>query len=432
MQGAVAPVTIPREMLALVPEFNGDTKVLNLFLGKCEYVIQHYQGTVQRNEFLMHHVTSKLRGKAAELVSERGGFESYDELKAILIQHFGDPRSEECVAIELETLKIRHNEPYLEFCGRIQEVRAILLAKVNQNQLNTAEVKRAKRIIHDNTSLNVFLYNLPEHMVRLVRLKNPPTLEDALKHVLEEVNFQEQYNLRSKMLQNKNTSQNATPPVNFKPPIHFNQPAQPQFKFGIPTNQFTPKPQFTNQPTVRPQIMNFGYRPPQQFGFRPNFNSGPQQAQQFAPRTPQFGFRPGFQVSQNGFRPQAGQFGYRPPQLGFRPQVGQFGYRPPQPQGYRQPTGDVTMRTAPALPQRLPINEMYSYTTDEGEETPAITTPDYYDGIEYTYLEPQPQDATGYYEMPLQGQDTEYVYENEREEIDAENFCLAVSPKTPR
>lgn len=47
------------------------------------------------------------------------------------------------------------------------------------------------------------MYNLPEHMVRIIRIKNPTTLEEALKYVLGEVNYQEQYNLRSKMLQHR-------------------------------------------------------------------------------------------------------------------------------------------------------------------------------------------------------------------------------------
>lgn len=73
----------------------------------------------------MQIITSKLKGKAAALISERGDFDTYDELKSLLVQHFGDPRSEDCVAIELETLKIKHNESYLEFqhfCSRIQDI----------------------------------------------------------------------------------------------------------------------------------------------------------------------------------------------------------------------------------------------------------------------------------------------------------------------
>ncbi|KOB65025.1 Cytadhesion [Operophtera brumata] len=122
---AAAPVSaseIPRDALRLIPDYNGDTKVLSFFLKKCEFVISRYQGTADRNEYIMQAITSKLTGKAAALISERGEFTTYTELKALLVQHFGDPRSEECVAIELETIKIKNNESYLEFCSRIRSV----------------------------------------------------------------------------------------------------------------------------------------------------------------------------------------------------------------------------------------------------------------------------------------------------------------------
>lgn len=65
--------------------------------------------------------------------------------------------SEECIAIELETLKINSGESYLDFRNRIQHTRSTLIAKVN--------------VIDDNMALNVFLYNLPEDLLRIVRLK---------------------------------------------------------------------------------------------------------------------------------------------------------------------------------------------------------------------------------------------------------------------
>lgn len=426
---------IPKEVLNLIPDFNGETKILNLFLRKCKYVITRYQGTVSRNEFLMQCITSKLTGKAAALISERGDFTTYGELESLLVQHFGDPRSEECVALELETLKIRTNESYLEFCGRIQDVRAILISKVNQNSSPT--LREAKQIIYNNTSLNVFLYNLSEHMVRLVRLKEPNSLEDALKHVLEEINFQEQYNMRTKMLQNK--------------PLQFNFKQQPpliqgQYKFGIP-NQIVPQSNFQNFAQRAPVPQQFGYRPPfnhgapaQQFGQRPPFGVRPQQVSQFGfrPQIGQFGYRPQLQPAQAGFKPQQGQFGYRPPQFGFRPQAGQFGYRAPQPQGFRPNphySNDVTMRTAPAHAPKLNANEMY--TMNEGEYT-TENAYDYEDVSYSTYEEPQPYDVPQYYDattyQEMEGNQENYseTFENATEPTGAENFRLNVSSTAPR
>lgn len=353
---------IPHDVLKLIPEFSGETNILSLFLRKCEYVIGKYQGTSERNEFLMQNITSKLKGKAAALLSERGDLETYSEFKSLMIQHFGDPRSEECVAIELETLKIKSNESYLDFCSRIQDIRAILISKVNQN--GSATLREAKKVIYNNTSLNVFMYNLPEHMVRIVRIKNPSTLEEALQFVLEEVNFQEQYNLRSKMLQHRPQSHQSLPSSEKGAILSSNNPrpsfTAPQLQHNYyrpPTNQTQFKFGIPNQVFVRPNM------PYQQIGFRPQLpQPGIKQPQQFGNTSrPQAPF---------GYGPQAAQFGYGPQvaQFGYRPQVGQFGFRASQPSGYRPPNNlsgdrDVTMRTAPApvkQPQSFPINELYT------------------------------------------------------------------------
>lgn len=410
MDAATAATIAPpllRDMLKLVPDYDGNTKTLTLFLKKCEYVIQYFQGTTQRNEFLMQCLTSKLVGKAAALISERGDFTSYDDLRALLIQHFGDPRSEESVAFELESLKLKSGESYLDFCGRVQDMRAILFSKIHQNSANSEDVKQAKKIIHNNTALNVFLYNLPEHMVRVVRLKQPLTLEDALKHVLEEVNFQDQYQLRSKMLQHLTVPK--------PPPLPVMQ--QQQYKFGIPNQApiaFRPQP-------IRPPFnMNNNYRPPMQFGYKPNFAT---QTNIPRPQMAPFGYRPPQPFNQGGYRPQAGQFGYRPPQpQGFRPQPGQFGFQQPQHQGYKPPvpfTSDVTMRTV--QPRQVPLNEM-TITQEQADDF----NPNY-EEQGYGYYE----DPNLYYD-PVVEYTEEQINEEETKDDTVENFCLTLSSKPPR
>lgn len=99
-------VTIPNEMLRLIPLFNGDKKLLNLFIRKCEYIISKYRGNEQQNLYVYHAVTSRLTENAASLLSEQEDVLAWSELKELLQQHFGDPRSEACINIELESLKL--------------------------------------------------------------------------------------------------------------------------------------------------------------------------------------------------------------------------------------------------------------------------------------------------------------------------------------
>lgn len=394
---------IPKEIICIIPIFNGSKRHLNLFLRKCDYVINKYRGNAEQDQYVLHTITSRLTEEAAALVSERNDILTWEQLKTLLIQHFGDPRSEECIAIELETLKMKQGESYLEFCNRVQSVRSVLISKVNQ--LLDVNIKNSKVSIYDHLALNVFLYNLPENLIRAVRIKMPETLEKALEYVMEDVNFYEQYSLRSKMLRPvqpstgtttssspakmvNNPSPQAVPfqPSGFRPA--FNAPTS--FKFGIPGNSQYRQP-FVNR--FAPQAPT-GYRPqgmqPQQFGM-PRFTQ------------PQ------------GFNSRPQQFGYRPQQFGYRPQ-NQFGYKPPNP---ILGSADVTMRTAPPLKQQtqvpiyqpqgfrlneLELGENYGYENYENQEGY-----DYSEGYCGDYYDPQ----------------TELTTENEQENLVTEEAVNA-------
>lgn len=124
---------IPKEIQCIIPRFDGDDKLLNLFISKCEYVIKCFSrvNNPTQQTYVFHCITSRLVGKAAILVSERENVTTWEGLKDLLVQHFGDPRSEACIAIELENIRIKQGESYIDFCHRIQNVRSSLISKVN-------------------------------------------------------------------------------------------------------------------------------------------------------------------------------------------------------------------------------------------------------------------------------------------------------------
>lgn len=211
-------IRVPMEMVKIIPFFEGDARQLPLFIKKCEYILQSFRGGDLQNEYLFHVVTSRLGGEAANLVGERDQISTWEELKNVLGQHFGDPRSEECLAMELEIMKKNRDESYLDFCHRIQHLRSVLFSKVSEN-VQDINLKLAKQQIYNHTSLNVFLYNLPSYLVRLVRLRNVNCLEDALKIVLEEQNFQTVYDSKN----TRNNFMNSNPrPNNFQNNYNFN------------------------------------------------------------------------------------------------------------------------------------------------------------------------------------------------------------------
>lgn len=410
---------IPKELSSIIPKFDGDESILNLFIRKCEYVIRlcREAGNLDQDLYIFQVITSKLVGRAATLISERPDIESWNDLKTTFEQHFGDPRSEECIAIELETLKINNGESYLDFCVRIQHIKSTLLAKVNR--IADVSLRKSKITIYNHMAMNVFLYNLPEDLLRIVRLKGCDSLENALSIVLEEVNFLHQYQTRNKMLRLPNntqhkpqtTSQNSfTDKTLIRPFLtHNTQPLQHNFKFGIPQNIPYPKPNL-NQP-------NF-YQTSQQ----PRFKFGIPHSKQIKlpiQQTHQFGNRPQFHQN-SGYKPQFGtpQFGYKP---NFNQAQQPTGYRPPphlqRPQFQpRIQSTDVSMRTAPPLkPQGFRMNEIYNINDNDDDTHDDI---EYYHDADYT----ETNDENSYYEQQ------EFADHNEQDVTNAiENFHIGAS-----
>lgn len=328
---------IPGDIAKLIPLFDGDKLQLNLFLKKCEYVISQYSGEdPDYNLYVFHVLTSRLLGKAAALVGERDDIGTWQDLKDLLIQHFGDPRSENCIALELENSKIKFGESYLDFANRIQTIRSALIAKVMQIE-GDENLRNAKKTIYTNLSLQVFIYNLNPELVRLIRLKDPKTLEDALGLVLEETNFKTVYDAkRNHSNQPKNNP--------FMPNKAQNNPFLKAQNNPFLNNQYN-KNHFNNTSRNTNPFMQNNRSPfiNQQRPFSANnpFNMN----NPFAPKPNNFGSSNPFmnQNQAHNFRPQ---FGFRPSQMMHRPSFGNNQHNPNF--GYNKPANtDVTMRTAP-------------------------------------------------------------------------------------
>lgn len=430
---------VPRELLSLIPKFEGEETLLNLFIKKAQYIHAGFATeTAAQALYVYHSITSRLTGRAAALVSEREDINSWDDLKELLIQHFGDPRSEECIAIELEQLKIKSSESYIDFCHRIQQMRSTLFAKVNL--ISDAGVKAAKMIVYNNMALNVFLYNLSEDLIRIVRLKQCSNLETALSIVMEEVNFLNQYNAKKRQI---------APPQHFKPQMPIMLPnSSTSFKFGNPQ---TPQ---QNKFQLPSQNFKFGIPHQQQvtnkFGssnmqpannWRFNNNQGtqnyrfgmPNQQQNFRFGIPQQNFRFGIPQQGQGFRPQMNNF-VRP--QGFQPQLqNNFKFGIPNQNIQNQKPAintDVSMRTARPLRQNMLDAPYEADSNNVFYNNEVETCPEYYPEHEteqcnenYMYNLDTPQFEAAAYtetsEMPHQEVD---AYNNENFQAQASNIHL--------
>ncbi|KPJ20553.1 hypothetical protein RR46_00080 [Papilio xuthus] len=210
-------------------------------------------------------------------------------------------------------------------------------------------------------SMNVFLYNLPEDLLRIVRLKGCNSLEDALSIVLEEVNFLYQYQTRNKMLRSPNNAQQKPQLITQNPfidknvmkPFFSQNTQQSNFKFGIPQ-----KDNLQTKPIYQAQHSQPNFK----FGIphtHTTYNTKPIYQSQTQPKF-KFGITPSKQVrlpqQQSGYKPNLNSqpIGYRPPPHLLKPQF--------QP---KTQTTDVSMRTAPPIkPQAFRMNQLYNIKDD--------------------------------------------------------------------
>lgn len=419
--------TIPKEIMDIIPRFDGDGKLLNLFVTKSEYVINAFRrvGNAAQDLYIFHAITGRLTGKAAHLISERQDINTWTELKTVFTQHFGDPRSEECIAIELENLKIRYGESYLDFCNRIQNVRSTLFSKINL--ITDEDVVDAKKTIYNHLALNVFLYNLPEDMIRVVRLHDCDNLESALSVVMEEVNFLTQYNNRNKNHQNSTTRSS-----------QFQQQQMPNFR---PNNNFFAQPKFgqTSQAfkfgMPQQQTHGFKFGVPHQStsqGFR--FGTPQQQNQRALMHNAQRPFMP----NNNQFRPNVpnnfSQFKFGIPAAYQQAQGQRLPYQQWQPQGHSHNVSprydnDVSMRTAPQprpnyVPQQRTANNLF-FTNEEYNTEPDCPQQHFYmmDTVDQT----DSQDQFCTYQEEEDFQQTQFSDET----TETENFQLQASTTHP-
>lgn len=181
---------IPSEVIASIPIFDGDTRMLPLFIKKCNSVLETFGGSQAQNGYIYYIITGRLAGQAAYLIGERE-IDNWTQLKQLLNQHFGDPRSVACLAMELENIKIRSNENFVDFCHRIQQLRSVLFSKIDET-INDVSIRTIQKNIYTDKSLNVFIFNLPYKLAESVQ-GTANTLEEALKIVLEKQNFRSIY-----------------------------------------------------------------------------------------------------------------------------------------------------------------------------------------------------------------------------------------------
>ena len=157
---------------------------------------------------LLQAMLTKLEGKAFAITQHRE-VKSWDSLRGLLEVTFCTKRTPGYLQLELSTTRYKSGETIQEYSSRVEKLLLELC--------NVSTIKRTKteaKAVHDyikETTLTTYIEGLPESIRNIIKSRNPPSLEDAIKESLEEEKIFLSNKETRRLLQNKH---NGSIPIN--------------------------------------------------------------------------------------------------------------------------------------------------------------------------------------------------------------------------
>jgi hypothetical protein len=384
-----------------IPRYEGNPTELSEFIRAVEDIYeQFYQPNDPNayvNKLLLSATRNRLKSSALEVITGQTIL-SWPQLKAILIENFGDQRSELNLIIDVSRLKQNSKEHPVEFYNRCRSLLAILNSKISLT--NDPQVIKDYRIADAKAlALKSFTSGLLEPLGSFLRSRAPPTLENALTIVKEELDVRYFQNSQSKPhIPVQNTSKTLQFP---RPTFQNYQTSQPRpFIQNYQTSQ--PRPFIQNYQTSQPRTQQ-NYFPRYSQTFQPN----PTPVTYLNPNQPPSQF-PGFKKpfgkpGQNVFAPKKNYQSFNKPEpmvtstVKKRPasqQIGNFRQRPFNPNFPNQNRFQHSSNNFINNNQRanFEFEELHNVNTDPQQDT--------YDPCDEMLVETDNQEYFDYSEYP--------------------------------
>ncbi|XP_059224784.1 uncharacterized protein DDB_G0287625 [Stomoxys calcitrans] len=168
----------PLKYLGNLPEFSGDYRDLQTFINLIDRVHPILRAYDEPSQYLFSDIIKgRLRGKAREIVEINCQAESWNDVKQILINNFGDRHSLEELFDKLKSVTFRSNS--VEFYN---EIKTGLRSLNNKTITLLGSGPATSECARNNmkTALGIFREKLPEPMKTIITCRNPDSLETAM------------------------------------------------------------------------------------------------------------------------------------------------------------------------------------------------------------------------------------------------------------
>jgi len=168
--------------IKLIPHFNGENvQEVYPFINACNFVMQNVEETIQ--PVLLQVIITKLAGKAYAITQHRE-ISTWGILRDYLEGTFCATRTPGYLQLELTTTKFQQGETIREYSTRVEKL-LHELCNVSTKDKATNDAKAIHNYIKE-TTLTTYIEGLPSTIRGVVKSKNHPTLEEAIKDSLEE------------------------------------------------------------------------------------------------------------------------------------------------------------------------------------------------------------------------------------------------------
>jgi hypothetical protein len=183
-----------KDLRDMIPEYDGDQSTLFDFIEAVNFAIENVPENQQNA--IIFIIKSKLVGKARKFISSRQ-LREWNDIKDLLISHYGDCRDTEGLLYDLTSTFQKSNETPRAFAQRIENLLTKIRSSVAlNNELNQA-ARNALNSSHEKIALKAFLAGLSDPLGSIIRSQKPDTLEQAEQFLIEEENITYLKNFKS-------------------------------------------------------------------------------------------------------------------------------------------------------------------------------------------------------------------------------------------
>jgi hypothetical protein len=183
-----------KDLRDMIPEYDGDQSTLFDFIEAVNFAIENVPENQQNA--LIFVIKSKLVGKARKFISSRQ-LREWNDIKDLLISHYGDCRDTEGLLYDLTSTFQKSNETPRAFAQRIENLLTKIRSSVALNNELNQEARNALNSSHEKIALKAFLAGLSDPLGSIIRCQKPNTLEQAEQFLIEEENITYLKNFKS-------------------------------------------------------------------------------------------------------------------------------------------------------------------------------------------------------------------------------------------